>query len=138
MNVTVRARIYRDNVPRIVEMEIAVPMGHTFAPEDLDMLMRDDVMEHVMAHSLAHDVVAPVKPKLTVAQLNAVAPRMRYCNKLRTDSPCSICQTAFRAPKFVRKLPCGHLFCGDCIATWVTKHSASCPVCRNSVLISEQ
>jgi len=138
MNVTVRARVYHNNVPRVVAMEVAIPVGYTFTPEDLDLLMQDDVLDRVMAHSLAHDVVAPAKAVLSLAELDTVAPRQRYCKALRTDSPCSVCQTVFNAPKFVRKLPCDHMFCSGCIATWATKHCASCPICRETLTVSEQ
>jgi len=32
----------------------------------------------------------------------------------------------------VRGLPCGHVFCGECIDGWFAINSATCPACRAS------
>jgi hypothetical protein len=42
---------------------------------------------------------------------------------------CTICQDRPRAPV---KLPCGHIFCYDCIAKWLST-KGTCPVCRAEV-----
>ncbi|QSL64200.1 hypothetical protein MERGE_000355 [Pneumocystis wakefieldiae] len=53
---------------------------------------------------------------------------------LKQDDICSICKTSFLEDKYplVVKLPCGHKF-DECIGLWL-KISATCPVCRKSVL----
>ena len=43
---------------------------------------------------------------------------------------CVICCSAFKPRRRVRRLPCGHMFCNKCIIKWVSKESATCPVCR--------
>ena len=133
MNVTVRARTYHNNTPRIVELEIAVPHGYLFEPEELESLMMNDGLDALLTHSLMHDTVAPAQPKMNLAQLDALAPRQRYCKQICTDAPCSICQNTFRTRQYVRNLPCNHMFCGQCISKWITEHSATCPVCRASL-----
>ena len=41
---------------------------------------------------------------------------------------CAICQTVVVAPAVT---PCGHLFCGDCIATSLRVAGQNCPSCRD-------
>ena len=132
VNITVRARIYENDQPRIVEMAVVVPVHHMFDPHELEALIDSDFFDAVLEDSLQNDVVAPAKTVMSIEKLNAVCPRQRYCNQLKTDTPCSVCQQEFKIPKYVRKLPCQHMFCSTCIEQWATKHSATCPVCRAS------
>ena len=129
--------MYHNDVPRIVELQIAVPHGHMFEPEDLDLLMMNDGMDALLAHSLLHDEVSPAKEKLQIAELDGIAPRKRYCKQICTETPCSICQNEFRVRQYVRQLPCQHMFCSGCVSKWVTEHSATCPVCRASLITSD-
>ena len=130
VNVTVRARIYENNQPHLVQMSIAVPVNYEFDPFELDALFSGNVLDAILEHSLQNDVVTPVKKVIAITDFDNLCPRQRYCNNLRTDEPCAICHQEFKVPKFVRKMPCSHLFCSTCIEQWVTKHSATCPVCR--------
>ena len=137
VNVTVRARIYENNQPHLVEMSIAVPVNHEFTALELDALFSGNVLEAMLEQSLQNDVVAPAKAVVALTDLNVLCPRQRYCNKLRTDVPCAICHQAFKIPKYVRELPCKHLFCSACIEQWATQHSATCPVCRAELTTSD-
>ena len=48
-----------------------------------------------------------------------------------TDSPqCAICMDTYKTNRRVLRLPCGHLFCFECIGRWLTTQSATCPTCR--------
>eukprot|EP00831_Metopus_contortus_P003866 TRINITY_DN11423_c0_g1_i2.p3 TRINITY_DN11423_c0_g1~~TRINITY_DN11423_c0_g1_i2.p3 ORF type:complete len:115 (-),score=16.22 TRINITY_DN11423_c0_g1_i2:225-569(-) len=42
---------------------------------------------------------------------------------------CSICKEEFKKGEKVYKLPCKHLFHGECILQWLGQHN-SCPTCR--------
>lgn len=42
---------------------------------------------------------------------------------------CYICLKFFSKQRIVRKLPCKHMFCHDCIAPWIKTHY-SCPTCK--------
>ncbi|KAI3748489.1 hypothetical protein L6452_11587 [Arctium lappa] len=51
-------------------------------------------------------------------------------------SGCSICLGDYKPADVIRLLPeCGHLFHRKCIDTWLKVHP-TCPVCRNSPLLS--
>ncbi|KAF4353202.1 hypothetical protein F8388_014670 [Cannabis sativa] len=56
---------------------------------------------------------------------------------LKSDyNNCSICLTEYQANDIVRTLPnCFHYFHSNCIDEWL-RLNASCPICRNSPLIS--
>ncbi|KAJ2091472.1 hypothetical protein IW138_001931 [Coemansia sp. RSA 986] len=47
---------------------------------------------------------------------------------------CSICLNEFCAGDSVRILDCGHYFHRDCVDSWLTKHSASCPLCKTDMI----
>jgi hypothetical protein len=45
---------------------------------------------------------------------------------------CTICQSQFKSP---RKLTCSHVFCGECIRTWLDMgKDDTCPLCRSHIL----
>lgn len=125
--------MYHNDVPHIVDFVIQLP-PERMTREFLEAYQADsvdlDALELLLADSLQNDVVAPAKPKMDEHELERVAQRQRYCKKISTEQPCAICQHAFRTRQYVRQLPCGHMFCNQCIQQWVTQHNATCPVCR--------
>ena len=42
---------------------------------------------------------------------------------------CYICLKTFSRSRIVRKLPCNHMFCHDCLSPWVKTHY-NCPTCK--------
>ncbi|ORX71805.1 hypothetical protein DL89DRAFT_217853, partial [Linderina pennispora] len=46
---------------------------------------------------------------------------------------CVICLSDFKAGKILVTLPCSHVFHKDCVRTWLTKKSETCPLCKESV-----
>lgn len=49
-----------------------------------------------------------------------------YC----CNTACSICLEDFTKDERLRLLPCGHLYHTSCISPWLTKRTASCPLCK--------
>ncbi|KAK0397455.1 hypothetical protein QR680_002135 [Steinernema hermaphroditum] len=49
--------------------------------------------------------------------------------EIAKDDHCSICCSTFSQPI---KLSCNHLFCEDCVSTWLDKQD-TCPICRQKV-----
>ncbi|KXS11642.1 hypothetical protein M427DRAFT_60498 [Gonapodya prolifera JEL478] len=43
--------------------------------------------------------------------------------------PCAVCQDSFKVGDVVDKMPCDHVFHGDCLESWL-KINGTCPVCR--------
>jgi len=46
-----------------------------------------------------------------------------------TNLECAICLAEQKIGRIATKLPCGHIFCTECLRPWLQK-SCSCPVCR--------
>ena len=42
---------------------------------------------------------------------------------------CAICKDGVNVGEFVKEMPCGHGYHGDCIVPWLASRN-SCPVCR--------
>ena len=49
------------------------------------------------------------------------------------EGNCPVCQSEWQLGDEVRVLPCGHQFHTHCIDHWLTKHQASCPLCKKDV-----
>ena len=47
---------------------------------------------------------------------------------IETDKICSICHENLKKNKYT-KTPCNHLYCLDCITSWLSNHN-TCPYCR--------
>lgn len=95
-------------------------------PEDLDALLNE---------SLLADEQCTHVPRMLIAQLDTAAPKRRFSLKSMGSCTCGICLDAYtsRTSRYVRKLPCGHVFCCKCVDRWVTQHSATCPTCREEL-----
>ena len=135
MDIRMRARVYDEGNPRVLHFTVRVP-----EPVLLDGFMPDitpEELEEILNASLREDAQAAEVPAMSMAQLDTIAARKRYGKRLhdtyKDNRQCSICLDEFyaRTRRYVRELPCGHLFCSKCITKWITVHSASCPTCRN-------
>ena len=91
------------------------------------------LLEHAMHVSLQDEPkgVPPIEaadwentPEVTVSE---------YHLRLQTNQTCSVCHDGFTVGQVARQLPCGHLFCPDCIEEWLKLHR-SCPLCRREVV----
>ena len=49
-----------------------------------------------------------------------------------TNAECAICLNEQKLGQSAARMPCGHLFCGECLRRWLAK-SNMCPVCRYEV-----
>lgn len=49
-----------------------------------------------------------------------------------TNGECAICLSDQSIGQLATRMPCGHLFCGECLRRWLEKNN-SCPVCRYEV-----
>ncbi|KAF8377257.1 hypothetical protein HHK36_030632 [Tetracentron sinense] len=47
---------------------------------------------------------------------------------------CAVCLSKFREGEKMRELKCNHVFHKDCLDKWLQHDSATCPLCRSSVL----
>jgi len=50
-----------------------------------------------------------------------------------TGCQCCVCQDGLVVGEVASRLPCGHEFHSDCIATWL-KVQQTCPVCRTNII----
>ena len=49
-----------------------------------------------------------------------------------TNAECAICLNEQKLGQSAARMPCGHIFCGECLRRWLAK-SNNCPVCRYEV-----
>ncbi|KAH8555086.1 hypothetical protein BGW37DRAFT_463335 [Umbelopsis sp. PMI_123] len=75
-------------------------------------------------------VYAPL-PVLNEDELERIA-IVEYSEGNTEEQSCSICLDLFRPKTKIRLLPCRHTFHPICIDPWLTKHSAECPMCKQS------
>ncbi|KAI9285707.1 hypothetical protein BC943DRAFT_30137 [Umbelopsis sp. AD052] len=75
-------------------------------------------------------VYAPL-PTLSEDELEQIT-IVDYSEENLEEQSCSICLDLFRPRTKVRLLPCRHAFHPICIDPWLTKHSAECPMCKQS------
>ena len=52
--------------------------------------------------------------------------------EVEAGAECAVCKDAFAAGDEATRLPCKHLYHGDCISPWLESHS-TCPVCRHQM-----
>ncbi|XP_073043779.1 E3 ubiquitin-protein ligase CIP8-like [Primulina eburnea] len=67
---------------------------------------------------------APPAAKWVIERLESI-----LIQKEQEKVMCSICKDYVNAGENAQKLPCGHLYHGECIITWLGSRN-SCPVCR--------
>ena len=53
-------------------------------------------------------------------------------NKEYGTGDCAVCLADFMSGDLLRKLPCGHRFCQECIDHWVDAHT-TCPMCKAEI-----
>jgi hypothetical protein len=103
----------------------------------------DSAAEHAQLHPLHKDTTD--MPVLTVrdVDMNTVlqfldkAGSSATTNSIRLHfgehvSDCSICQEQFVAGDQILKLPCRHIFHGDCVKGWL-QTKTTCPLCRTAL-----
>ncbi len=91
-------------------------------------------IEAMLRRAGAHDT-EPAPERLSdvaIGRLEAVA-----CTVREAGGDCSVCIAAFDVGCALRRLPCGHLFHGGCIRSWLQR-STTCPVCRASAASDAQ
>jgi E3 ubiquitin-protein ligase RNF115/126 len=47
---------------------------------------------------------------------------------------CHICLDKLLPGSCVKELPCQHMFCVNCIDTWLQSYNSTCPVCKYSLI----
>ena len=52
------------------------------------------------------------------------------------DRCCPICILNFEENDKLVMLPCSHLFHTRCVTTWLSKHQASCPLCKRDIVVT--
>ncbi|KAK3029318.1 hypothetical protein RJ639_038416 [Escallonia herrerae] len=55
---------------------------------------------------------------------------------LNTTEPCAVCLDEMLLGRQVTRMPCSHVFHGECIVRWL-KESHDCPLCRHKLPTAE-
>lgn len=80
---------------------------------------------------LLDELNAPVRRGLSQDYLDQL-PRETYTKELTDVISCPICLSEFTNGDVLIRIPCSHVYHGDCILTWL-KTNATCPVCRKEL-----
>ena len=128
------ARIYDDGHGRTVTFTYSSTADYA-APAALLNLTPQE-LDDILNASLMEDEQCANVPRMSIEQLATVAPKRRFKFHHMGECTCGICLHTYNARtcRYVRKLPCGHVFCCKCVDQWALGHSASCPTCRANLL----
>ncbi|KAF8377252.1 hypothetical protein HHK36_030627 [Tetracentron sinense] len=70
-----------------------------------------------------------------LALIEEKIPTIRYRRELTPELiECAVCLSEFREGEKIRKVQCKHIFHKDCLDKWLQHDSATCPLCRSTVL----
>jgi len=76
----------------------------------------------------------------TVAKLNELKVQIKRVNgELDQQLKCPICMLNYKDvkfPTFIKSTGCGHVFCNECIDSWL-KNNKKCPTCREKTFLRE-
>ena len=119
------------------EMPSLPPVSDFVASIILSQIMtsNDDSALQTAMELSAQATESPVLVLSRAQARQCIEPRRWSRGYAKDDDPkaCPICMDAFKYPKSVARMECGHLFCSSCIRKWVTCYSATCPVCRHCI-----
>jgi len=86
----------------------------------------EDVMDIVLRESMAVDVLRPIPAtRSAIERLEKVT----FEDGFESIGECIICTEEFNAGLELTRLPCSHVYHGDCIVKWL-EASHFCPLCR--------
>ena len=71
----------------------------------------------------------PPASKRVVNKLPQIVVTKEDLDEDSTNLECAICLADQKIGQIATKLPCGHIYCPECLKPWLLK-SCSCPVCR--------
>lgn len=100
-------------------------MQQAFGIQNLgDYVFGEDGYNAVIAQSLnAPSQLPPAAPEAIDA-----LPVLELDEKTASGE-CPVCRDSFEAGKQVMRMPCGHIFCTDCLRPWLQARN-TCPTCR--------
>jgi hypothetical protein len=123
-----------------VDVVLPDQLEHAHTQLEFELLAKEWPLEHKLAVSRLHKVAAgfykvnvPYRRRLgdlveDVGESSDANHRKRKMpDRLFEETECPICM---EAPTQPAALVCGHIFCHDCIATWLRHTSKKCPICR--------
>ncbi|KAF6830089.1 hypothetical protein CMUS01_07894 [Colletotrichum musicola] len=85
---------------------------------------------------VSHHALTDLRDQTRSTRLLARLPTARLARSKYDDDDgrfavptmCPVCLDDFAAGTLVGRLPCGHVFCSECIELWLMKHAATCPI----------
>ncbi|KAE7997378.1 hypothetical protein FH972_002019 [Carpinus fangiana] len=88
----------------------------------------DELMDMGLRESMAEDVARPIPAtRSAIEGLKKVT--FEFEDGLRSIGECIICTEEFEGGLELTRLPCSHVYHGDCIVKWL-ETSHRCPLCR--------
>eukprot|EP01064_Diplonema_japonicum_P016668 TRINITY_DN24680_c0_g1_i1.p1 TRINITY_DN24680_c0_g1~~TRINITY_DN24680_c0_g1_i1.p1 ORF type:complete len:347 (+),score=57.76 TRINITY_DN24680_c0_g1_i1:36-1076(+) len=117
----------------VLEQLIAL-RGRLRALSGMRGTLNDLLLEHVMQVSF-QEVKDQGSPPITEEDWKNLKEISisKYHMQDESNASCCICKDEFALNQKAVQLPCGHVYCKDCIKEWLDSHR-TCPMCREEVV----
>ena len=102
--------------------------------DELNGVVNDVVFQHVLQLSLTQEQPSTIPPiKEADFENLELIEVSKFHLRQESNQSCPICRDPYEIGQTVTQLPCGHIYCPDCIKEWLSRNR-SCPMCRTEVI----
>lgn len=131
---------FQDFLSQFVGSLMGGAMPHTVNIQFAPMMVGANTGDYVFTEGGLDNVITMLLNQLDGAgpppaskdQIDALPMTTIVQEQLNSCLQCNVCMEDFELNERVRRLPCKHLFHGDCIVPWLQLHG-TCPICRQSI-----
>ncbi|KAL1538857.1 RING-type E3 ubiquitin transferase [Salvia divinorum] len=130
-----------NNLERNLEFEIpgensiingGEALPHTNLPDDYILTMEYDALFGQLVENDNASKGSPPAAKSAVEKLPSLVLTKADVEQNNSVVVCAVCKDEFAIGEKVTRMPCSHLYHGDCILPWLSIRN-TCPVCRHEL-----